>query len=277
MIECVYVWKPTKPSTKNCFPRRTPNAICCPSARLYEFPNKSELEAQHRNSFSSLPASPTFSCLTAYTMAPISARTAVDFPFHRRIGDSYQYWNPLSCALQSLDTASPSVPATSKSKKEYTHQYAFRQLVNSIGKLVWIAKLDASKADIEDRFLPKELILKVFPDTIVPNPLPESSHKEEPLSQLSLTPVPDPAAIFASSADKSTIKKKSSQKSGTASSKATKTSSDSPLGKKAGIERVHTPYETLWQFTEQDYHLSSQPSLEGCGDRLYDFMDKHSW
>jgi hypothetical protein len=30
-----------------------------------------------------------------------------------------------------------------------------RQLVNSIGKLVWIAKLDASKGDIEDRFYQK--------------------------------------------------------------------------------------------------------------------------
>jgi hypothetical protein len=83
------------------------------------------------------------------------SKDGCSIPFHRRMGDSYQYWNPFSSALQSLDTASPWVPATSRSKKEFTHQYAFRQLVNSIGKLVWIAKLDASKGDIEDRFYQK--------------------------------------------------------------------------------------------------------------------------
>jgi hypothetical protein len=217
-------------------------------------------------------------------MAPMPARTAVEFTFHRRIGDSYQYWNPLSCALQSLDTASPSVPATSKSKKEFTHQYTFRRLVNSIGKLVWIAKLEVSKGDIEDRFLPKELILKVFPNTIVPNPLPESNHTQEPISHPSLTPVSEPAAILASSADKSTKKKKSTRKSGTASSKSTKTSSGSPIGKEAGTERVHTPYETLWRFTgpggislnKTITNLRHQVLNDG-GDRLYEFMDKHNW
>jgi hypothetical protein len=118
----------------------------------------------------------------------------------------------------------------------------------------------------------------------VPNPLPESSPTQEPLSQPYLTPIPIPAAILASSADKSTKRKESLRKSGTASSKTTKTSSDSPIGKKAGTERIHTAYETLWRFTGPGAALSNKTItnlrnqvLKDGGDRFYDFMDKHNW
>jgi hypothetical protein len=99
-----------------------------------------------------------------------------------------------------------------------------------------------------------------------------------------LTPIPIPAAILASSADKSTKRKESLRKSGTASSKTTKTSSDSPIGKKAGTERIHTAYETLWRFTGPGAALSNKTItnlrnqvLKDGGDRFYDFMDKHNW
>jgi hypothetical protein len=129
-------------------------------------------------------------------MAPVPARTAAHFHFYKRIGDSYQHWNPLTSALQSHDTASLLVPATPKSKNKFMHQDTFRQLVNGIGKLVWIAKLDASKGDIEQCFLPKALILKVSLDTIVPNPHPESSPTQKSLSQPSLTPSPILLLLF---------------------------------------------------------------------------------
>ena len=88
-------------------------------------------------------------------MAPIPARTAAQFPFTEELEIA------ISIGIHSLPLFRASIPRVhgcqrlSKSKKEFTHQYAFRQLVNSIGKLVWIAKLDASKGDIEDRFYQK--------------------------------------------------------------------------------------------------------------------------
>jgi len=100
----VDVWKWAKPSTKSCFPRRTPNAICCPSACRYDFPNKSELEAQYRNSFSSSRASPTFSYSTTITMAPIPARTAAQFPFTEELEIA------ISIGIHSLPLFRASIP-----------------------------------------------------------------------------------------------------------------------------------------------------------------------